>query len=809
MIARVAIDAALDRLFDYAIPEAWRERVVPGARVTVPFGGRTATGYIVEVAASAATCNAVGAATAAELPLLPGLPADTASPAPSGLKSLLTVEGDRPFILPSLLKLARWIADYYCAPLERCLQAVLPAPVRSGHAREKERLFVEAVGRESRESMDSIQSIQSTQSIPSTSAPLTPRQQELLDNIRRVGGGWLQSVCTEFACSPETLRKLEAAGRLTITPRAIRRDPLANRRILPTHPLALNPEQTVALAAVVAACGEGDGGTGGSIESSESRESIESNPSNPSILSIPPTPPPAPRPLLLYGVTGSGKTEVYLQAIAHVLEQGRGAIVLVPEIALTPQTVQRFAGRFGDRIAVLHSALGDGERYDEWQRIRRGEARVVVGPRSAVFAPVERLGLIVVDEEHEPSYKQDETPRYHARDVAVMRGHLEPCVVLLGSATPALESWRNVRRGKYAAARLTRRADNAAMPVVQVVDMRREQARSGHVQVFSKILLDAIGERLKRGEQTMLFLNRRGYATSLVCPACGFVATCAACDIAFTYHRADDCLRCHICGAWQRPAPDCPACHDPTFRLAGFGTQRIEQIIARCFPAARLGRMDADSTSRKLSHDDILGAFRTGRTDILIGTQMIAKGLHFPNVTLVGIVLADSSLHLPDFRAGERTFQLLAQVAGRTGRGATAGEVIIQTYTPGHPAVTAACTEDFETFATGELPVRERLGYPPYAHLACLTLRGADEPRTAFTAEALARRLGGLGIRGLLVSDAVPAPLAKARNQYRYQIILRAPAAQTIAGALRRALRAERLPDGVQLAADIDAVSLL
>jgi primosomal protein N' (replication factor Y) len=329
------------------------------------------------------------------------------------------------------------------------------------------------------------------------------------------------------------------------------------------------------------------------------------------------------------------------------------------------------------------------------------------------------------------------------------------------------------------------------------------------VQVFSKILLDAIGERLKRGEQTMLFLNRRGYATSLVCPACGFVATCAACDIAFTYHRADDCLRCHICGAWQRPAPDCPACHDPTFRLAGFGTQRIEQIIARCFPAARLGRMDADSTSRKLSHDDILGAFRTGRTDILIGTQMIAKGLHFPNVTLVGIVLADSSLHLPDFRAGERTFQLLAQVAGRTGRGATAGEVIIQTYTPGHPAVTAACTEDFETFATGELPVRERLGYPPYAHLACLTLRGADEPRTAFTAEALARRLGGLGIRGLLVSDAVPAPLAKARNQYRYQIILRAPAAQTIAGALRRALRAERLPDGVQLAADIDAVSLL
>ena len=819
MFARVAIDADLGRLFDYAIPESCRERALPGARVTVPFGHRTATGYIVEVADSAAPRYETGASTPPELPLLPGLPADTAPPAPAGLKSILTVEGDRPFILPTLLKLAQWIADYYCAPLERCLQAVLPAPVRSGHAREKERLFVEAVGRESgignRESSESTPSTISSPEprLPTPDSrlppPLTPRQQELLDNIRRVGGGWLQSVCTEFACSPETLRKLEATGRLTITPRAIRRDPLANRRILPTHPLALNPEQAAALAAVVAACGEGDGGTGGSIESSESRESIESNPSNPSILSIPPTPPPAPRPLLLYGVTGSGKTEVYLQAIAHVLEQGRGAIVLVPEIALTPQTVQRFAGRFGDRIAVLHSALGDGERYDEWQRIRRGEARVVVGPRSAVFAPVERLGLIVVDEEHEPSYKQDEAPRYHARDVAVMRGHLEPCVVLLGSATPALESWRNVRLGKYAAARLTCRADHAAMPIVQVVDMRREQARSGHVQVFSKILLDAIGERLKRGEQTMLFLNRRGYATSLVCPACGFVATCAACDIAFTYHRADDCLRCHICGAWQRPAPDCPACHDPKFRLAGFGTQRIEQIIARCFPAARLGRMDADSTSRKLSHDDILGAFRTGRTDILIGTQMIAKGLHFPNVTLVGIVLADSSLHLPDFRAGERTFQLLAQVAGRTGRGATAGEVIIQTYTPGHPAVTAACTEDFESFSNGELPVRERLGYPPYTHLACLTLRGADEARTAFTAEALARRLKALAGPAVSVSASSPAPLAKARNQFRFQIILRASAARAMARPVREALRAERLPDGVQLAVDIDAVSLL
>ena len=737
------MDADLGRLFDYAIPETLRDRALPGARVTVPFGHRTATGYIVELAETTAPRDAAAASAAPELPLLPGLPAP---PPTAGLKSIISVDGEQTFILPSLLKLARWIADYYCAPLERCLQAVLPAPVRSGRTQQKEQLFVEAVeetGDGGQETGD--------------------RGQETGDRRQgvAVGSGSRQ---LEQARAPTLSRALsvtlsEAAP--PASPPTINHQPsTANHQPLTTHHSPLTTHQP-------------------------------------------------PRPLLLYGVTGSGKTEVYLQAIAHVLEQGRGAIVLVPEIALTPQTVQRFAGRFGDRIAVLHSALGDGERYDEWQRIRRGEARVVVGPRSAVFAPVERLGLIVVDEEHEPSYKQDEAPRYHARDVAVMRGHFEPCAVLLGSATPSLESWRNVQRGKYATTRLTHRADHAAMPMVQVVDMRREQARSGHVQVFSKTLLDAIGERLKRGEQTMLFLNRRGYSTSLVCPACGFVATCKACDIAFTYHRADDCLRCHICGAWERPAADCPACHDPKFRYAGFGTQRLEQIIARCFPAARLGRMDADSTSRKLSHDDILGAFRTGRTDILIGTQMIAKGLHFPNVTLVGIVLADSSLHLPDFRAGERTFQLLAQVAGRTGRGATPGEVIIQTYTPGHPAVTAACTEDFEAFAAGELPIREKLGYPPYIHLACLTLRGAEESHVAFTAEALARRLGELNIRGLLVSEAVPAALAKMRNHYRYQIILRASATRTITSALRRALRAARLPEGGWLAVDIDAVSLM
>jgi primosomal protein N' (replication factor Y) len=759
MVARVAIDAALDRLFDYVIPSGWEARAGPRARVRVPFGRRTAVGYVVELTESSA---------------FSGRQEEGGGGRP--LKPILAVEGERPLILPVLLRLARWIAGYYCAPVEICLRALLPAPVRDGRARDKTLLFVEAAAEPAAEARGN-----DGEAPP----PLNPRRRELLENIRRVGGGRLQALCAEFSCSPETLRKLAADGYLTITPRVVRRDPLANRRILPTTPLALMPEQAAALATIVAACDA-------AAETSSSAPAAS-----------------PPRPILLHGVTGSGKTEVYLQAIAHVLARERGAIVLVPEIALTPQTVQRFAGRFGARIAVLHSALGGGERHDEWQRIRKGEARVVIGPRSAVFAPVERLGLIVVDEEHEPGYKQEEAPRYHARDVAVMRARLEPCAVVLGSATPSLESWHNARRGKYLLARLPRRADNAAMPLVHVVDMRRELARSGRVQVFSRLMLEAIGDRLGRGEQTMLFLNRRGYATALICPACGFAAVCEDCGVAFTYHRVDDCLRCHICGGWRRPPPACPACHDPRFRYTGFGTQRVEQIVARCFPRARVARLDTDTTARKLSHEEILGAFRAGRTDILIGTQMIAKGLHFPNVTLVGIVLADSTLHLPDFRAGERTFQLLAQVAGRTGRGATPGEVVVQTYTPEHPAVTAARTEDFEAFAAGELPAREKLGYPPFTRLACLTLRGTDEQQVAVAAAGLARVLRETAGAGVRVSDSSPAPLAKARGQYRYQVLLRSPSAAELLRTLRPALREHRPPKGVVLAADMDAFSLM
>ncbi|MBQ7721698.1 MAG: primosomal protein N' [Kiritimatiellae bacterium] len=740
-VAKIAIDGTSSGvLFDYAVPDSLADKCGIGFRVRVEFGRRKATGYVVDMA------------EAAEAPrTADGKP-------PRKLKPIEGVDGDRSVILPPLMRLARWMARYYIAPIERCVQTLLPSPVRSGRSREVVRLYVEAVE-------------------GAKDDALTPRQKTLLADIARVGGGWLQQVVAEFKCTPDTLRRLEKAGVVTIEARERRRDPFAGRRVVPSKPLPLNDEQKAALDLVLS-------GNAGDAKA-------------------------PPKPVLLFGVTGSGKTEVYLQSIAAMLAQGRGAIVLVPEIALTPQTVQRFASRFGESIAVLHSALSDGERFDEWRRIREGKARVVVGPRSAVFAPVENLGLIVVDEEHEPSYKQDESPRYNARDVAVMRAHLEGASIILGSATPSLESWNNAQIGKYVLARLSRRAAaDACMPLVHIIDMRREVAETGKGGLFSRALMDAIHDRLSRGEQTLLFLNRRGYATSLVCQSCGYVATCDACEIPFTYHKRDDCLRCHICGTWRHVPAVCPSCGEPGCKCLGTGTQRIEEIVSKCFPHARVARMDADSTSRKFSHDDILGDFKAGRTDILIGTQMIAKGLHFPNVTLAGIMMADSSLRIPDFRAGERTFQLLAQVSGRTGRGAIAGEVFVQTFSPEHPAVQMARTENFADFAKGELASRRELGYPPFSHLARIALHGPDEGDVASLLGRIAAAIRAKAPKDVRISDVVPSSLAKACDQYRYEIIMRAPSVARMEPAITSAISSVRVPDRMRLAIDIDAISV-
>ncbi|MCX7591612.1 MAG: primosomal protein N', partial [Kiritimatiellae bacterium] len=612
-IARVLVDVPGGREFDYIIPPAWQEALKIGTRVEVPLGRRRVFGYVVGFSDRSEHQN---------------------------LRPLGDIVGPVGLLDVRLLDLARWIADYYCATLEEAVRAILPTAVRRYGFRQKEQLTVFPG-----EVLES----------GSVFHRLSPGQRRVIEYLRTEGPVSLAQLTRTLGISQAPIKSLARQGILRLAPAPVLRTPLANRKILPTQPLPLTTEQAVVLEQVKTIINRQ---LTGRNDSGAARK-------------------PEPHVVLLFGVTGSGKTEVYLQAIAHVLDLGCGAIVLVPEIALTPQTLERFCGRFGHRVAVLHSRLSDGERHDEWHRIRSGEASVVVGARSAVFAPIPRLGLIVVDEEHEPSYKQEEVPRYNARDVAVMRGYLEGCAVLLGSATPSLESWANVRAGKYCLGRLTQRADQKRMPVIRVVDMRVEAQRTGSLSVFSRELLEAIRERLTRKEQTILFLNRRGFATALICPVCGYVATCSLCSVSCTYHRKEDRLRCHICGeTYERPA-SCPSCHDPSFRFTGIGTERIERIVEKLLPAARVQRMDTDVTTRKDAHERILGEFRSGRIDILIGTQMIAKGLHFPNVTLVGIIYADLSLHMPDFRAGERTFQLLAQVAGRSGRGDVCGEVIV------------------------------------------------------------------------------------------------------------------------------------
>lgn len=728
MLVKVAIDLALDRLFTYEVPVELSGEIKVGQLLRVPFGHREARGFALEITSSSqlTTHN-------------------------FQLKPILGIADPAPFFSPEMLKLVRWISDYTCSPIELCLKAAVPAAVLKPNAKPKQLLFVEPV------SPDKVKD-----------SAFTAYQRELLENIRRVGGGWVQQLCREFSTTPNTLRAIEEKGGVVIEQRNQRRDPLAGRNVLPSKPLNLNSMQRTALDVIIGR---------------------------------------ATSPVLLHGVTGSGKTEVYLQSIAHELSYGRGAIVLVPEISLTPQTVRRFAGRFGGKVAVLHSALSDGERYDEWHRIRTGEARVVVGPRSAVFAPVRDLGLIVVDEEHDTSYKQDETPRYNARDVAVMRGFFEKCKVVLGSATPSLESWHNVRQGKYTIASMAERVAGHPMPDVHVINMEEECGERESAPIFSKFLLDAIGERMRRGEQTILFLNRRGYSRVLECKVCGHVMSCPQCSVAYTYHSADSCLRCHICGGWTTPPPSCPECGAREFSYTGVGTQRAEQALQKCFPHARILRMDADSTSRKHSHDDILSRFRAREADILIGTQMIAKGLDFPNVTLVGVLNADASRNMPDFRAAERTFQLIAQVSGRAGRAEKPGEVFIQTFHPEDPVIQLAAEARFDGFADAELKDRKDAGLPPYMKFATALFRAKDEQLVQRWADLYAKSLANYP--GLTVSEAMPPALERAEGWYRYQVQIRAAASKQIAAAWRWIAQARPAPKDLRVALDIDAINVM
>jgi primosomal protein N' (replication factor Y) len=670
------------------------------------------------------------------------------------------------------------------------LKSVLPEAVRQEHAGYRERLCVVA--------------LPFTGNLPS----LPKRQRDVWNIIEERREIPLQELIELASTTASTIRRLEDKGLVAISPFVSERDPYARERIVPTQPLVLNPAQGKALNGIKARISGIQG------EKSEAGDS-----SQPSVF-------------LLHGVTGSGKTEVYLQAIAHALAEGKGAIVLVPEISLTPQTVERFKARFSSGplqtlVAVLHSHLSAGERHDEWHKIRQGRARIVIGARSAVFAPVDPLGLIIVDEEHEHTYKQEESPRYHARDVAIMRGQMEKAIVVLGSATPSLESYFNCKKGKYKLLELPDRVDDQKLPYVRVVDLRQTMRQGQGIPVFSPQLKEAINSRLDRGEQTILFLNRRGYSTSLQCPICGFVAECPNCSLSLTYHRKEQRLRCHICGH-QEPVPaTCPnqKCRNTAVRFAGLGTQKVEDTLDKLFPDARIERMDADTMKRKDDYRKTLGDFRAGKIDILVGTQMIAKGLHFPNVTLVGIIYADMALHQPDFRAGERTFQLLTQVAGRAGRGDIEGEVFVQAFTPFHPAIQHARRHDFIGFYEQELEFREQLKYPPFSRVALVTLKGRNEDKVKFSAEHLKRELEKLpaaaGTRDhgksvdrrnsfgdLIIAGPAPAPLVRAETFYRYQIMLRTQRMSALSRQLAALMQTLAFPEDVIVSVDIDPVDL-
>ena len=476
---------------------------------------------------------------------------------------------------------------------------------------------------------------------------------------------------------------------------------------------------------------------------------------------------------LMEGVTGSGKTEVYLQTIAYALNQGKTAILLVPEISLTPMMTQRFMSRFGEKVAVLHSGLSDGEKYDEWRKIERGEAKVVVGARSAVFAPLKNIGIIIIDEEHEATYKQDVNPRYHARDIAIWRGAFHHCPVILGSATPSLESRARAQKKVYEFLLLTERAvKNASLPSVEVLDFRQEYGKGGSAN-FTQKLLEKVEDRIKKGEQVVLLLNRRGFSSFMMCRECGFVLECPNCDISLTLHMDTHSMRCHYCGHEEGIPKTCGSCHSREIRYYGTGTQKVEKELQDLLPSARILRMDVDTTRKKGAHEQILEQFGAHEADVLLGTQMIAKGLDFENVTLVGVLNADTSLNLPDFRASERTFQLITQVAGRAGRGEKLGEVLIQTYNPEHYAIRLAALQDFEAFYRKEMSLRHLAGYPPYFYTVQITVAHKDESIAARKIFEIFKILRGALGKETMILGPSPKSVARVKNQFLYQIIIK------------------------------------
>lgn len=744
-VARVQLEGSAALELDYSVPEELVGKLVVGSRVMVPLQSQRVPAVVIELR--------VG------------------SPHRAKLKPLASLIGSRPMFTPMLMRLARWIGDYYMVAPHQVLRSMLPKVVRA-----RPETFI----MESRLELKAMPPLELMEKMRKTA----PLQVRLLEMIQASGGeAALSTLRRELPRASAILKPLLKSGCLARSEARVERDPFQNEEFMPSNPLTLTAEQQEAAEAVYKALAK----------------------------------PTEARPILLHGVTGSGKTEVYLQTIARVLKEGLTALVLVPEISLTPQTIERFKARFSERkerVAVLHSHLSDGERHDEWFKVQEGRADIVIGARSAIFAPLERLGIIIVDEEHEPSYKQDETPRYHARDLAVVRSRLEKCVVLLGSATPSLESYENACRGKYELVRLTRRTDGKKLPYIRIVDMRLERRKGTavspqHAGIVSAKLHAAISARLEKREQTILFLNRRGFNTALSCTACGETVQCQDCSVPMTLHKQEQRLVCHVCGARRLPPSKCPSCGDPTIKFAGFGTERVEEVVRALFPQARLARVDTDTIQRKNQLRDMLRDFRAQKLDLLIGTQMIAKGLDFPNVTLVGVLNADIALNLPDFRAAERTFQLLVQVAGRAGRGEIMGEVMVQTYAPHTPAVQFARHNDYDGFAQQEIEHRRAFRYPPFTHVVLISARGKHQARAELALQTLHRRLAEGLPEGTLMGEPTPSALAKAHGQFRFQLLLRSEKIRALSSHLHQVIRSTNLPEDVIVVWDVDPVSLL
>ena len=671
----------------------------------------------------------------------------------TGLKEIAELLDEAPLFPPAMVPFFRWASDYYQCPLGEVIRTALPA------------------GLSGRGSAAPILREKFYRLLPQGQRPSGAKQREIYDYILARAECSLSELREAFAAPHAPLARLVELGCLELREAERLRDPFLAQAIPVDRPVVPTDEQASALAALTQALEQG-----------------------------------AFAPFLLHGVTGSGKTEVYLRAIGEALDRGRQALVLVPEIALTPQLVGRFRARFGDRggLAVLHSGLSDGERYDAWRSIARGEADIVIGARSAVFAPLERLGILVVDEEHEASYKQGEGFRYHARDLALLRGQMAGATVVLGSATPSVTTFERARSGQTGYLTLQQRAEARPLPAVELVDMRA----TPFGEVFSAPLIAAIEGTLAAGEQGVLLLNRRGFSPYLLCADCGATFRCPNCEITLTYHQGRRLLRCHYCDYQQPPPELCPACLGGNVMPEGVGTERLEEGLAALFPGARIGRMDRDTTGRKGAHQELVSAMEGRQLDLLVGTQMVAKGHDFPGVTLVGVINADSTLNFPDFRSAERTFSLLTQVAGRAGRGDRPGRVLIQTYTPEHYALVCASGHDYLAFYEQELAFRQELGYPPWGFLVNLVLAGNDPARVNQSAAALAAALERAAA-GVEVLGPAPCPLSRLRGKTRMQILLKAASRVPLRRLLPTlpSLRSLLL-SGVTLTVDVDPIDM-